>query len=47
MKNKPFVSCSLEMNLSLPKVAKIYHAAGRRYSKRVPVEDLVNNRHPS
>ena len=34
-------------NEVLPKVAKVYPASGRRSSKRVPVEDLGNNRHPS
>ena len=33
--------------LGLRKGAKVYPASGRRSSKRVPVEDLGNNRHPS
>ena len=35
------------MIVKLPKGAKVYAASGRRSSKRVLVEDLGNNRHPS
>ena len=34
-------------NYGLRKGAKVYPASGRRSSKRVPVEDLGNNRRPS